>query len=334
MAACGGSEPTTSTPDDTDAPVKIGMIANAFGTQSYNDDVLAGIVLASEEYEIDYLTMEVPEISDVANALRTLISQGVNLFVITTSDYEDGMCEVALEYPEVDFLYPADGLTEAPSNIMTAGYAENEAAFLAGALGALMTETNKIGAIMAIGDPLQYRYQYGYTAGAKYINSDVEVQTAFTNSYTDINKGQEVANVMYEKGCDYIGTYAGACNLGVFNAAKNAGEGKYVFGAANGQFDKMPEKIVASVVKPIDKFILNFVGEYLQGDFDTSKPKSLGLKENGVALLFTNNKTLYDTIPVEVVTEIENLTEKIIAGEIVVPTNEETYKTFEAGLGK
>ena len=62
---------------------------------------------------------------------------------------------------------------------------------------------------------------------------------------------------MYSQGCDYVGCYAGACNLGVFQAAEEAGDGKYCFGAANGQFDKSYEKILASVVKPIDEAIVS-----------------------------------------------------------------------------
>ena len=150
---------------------------------------------------------------------------------------------------------------------------------------------NNVGAVMAVGETLQYRYQFGFTAGVKAVNPECEVQSAFTNSYTDVGQGSEVAKIMYNKGADIIGTYSGACNLGVFNAAKDAGEGTYCLGAANGQFDKMPDKILASVVKPADQAILSILKEYQEtGVFDTSVPMSLGLTQRRVKLLSTNNE--------------------------------------------
>ena len=238
------------------------------------------------------------------------------------------MLEVAAENPEVKFLYLAEAI-DGGGNIMSVAYRENEAAFLGGALAGLMTKTDNVGAVMAVGETLQYRYQFGFTAGVKAVNPDCEVQSAFTNSYTDVGQGSEVAKIMYNKGADIIGTYSGACNLGVFNAAKDAGEGTYCLGAANGQFDKMPDKILASVVKPADQAILSILKEYQEtGVFDTSEPMSLGLKEGGVKLLFTNNEELLKLIPEDVMNTIDDLAAKVESGEIKVPSDEEEFNTF------
>jgi len=312
----------------------VGMIANAFGTQSYNDDVLAGLQLAEKELGVKGIPLEVPEISDSANSLRTLISQGANFIMVPSSEYKDGMLEVAAENPDVKFLYLAEAI-EGGGNIMSVAYRENEAAFLGGALAGLMTKTNNVGAVLAIGETLQYRYQFGFTAGVKAVNEASEVQTAFTNSYKDVGQGSEVAKIMYNKGADIIGTYSGACNLGVFNAAKDAGDGYYCLGAANGQFDKMPDKIIASVVKPADQAILSILQEYQEtGIFDTSEPMSLGLKEGGVKLLFTDNEELLKLIPEEVRSAIKDLTSKVESGEIQVPATEEEYNRFTYRYGK
>lgn len=313
---------------DKKSDLVVGMIASAFGTQSYNDDVLAGMELAEKELGVKGIPLEVPEISDSANSLRTLISQGANFIMVPSSEYKDGMLEVAAENPELKFLYLAEAI-DGGGNIMSVAYRENEAAFLGGALSGLMTKTNNVGAVMAVGETLQYRYQFGFTAGVKAVNPECEVQSAFTNSYTDVGQGSEVAKIMYNKGADIIGTYSGACNLGVFNAAKDAGEGTYCLGAANGQFDKMPDKILASVVKPADQAILSILKEYQEtGVFDTSIPMSLGLKEGGVKLLFTNNEELLKLIPDDVKSAIDDLTAKVESGEIKVPSSEEEFNSF------
>lgn len=315
-------------PEGAKSDLTVGMIANAFGTQSYNDDVLAGLKLAEAELGIKGIPLEVPSVSDAANSLRTLIGQGANFIMVPSSEYKDGMLEVAADNPDVKFLYLAEAI-EGGGNIMSIAYRENEAAFLGGALAGMMTKTNNVGAVLAVGETLQYRYQFGFSSGVKAVNPSCEIQSAFTNSYTDVGQGSEVAKIMYNKGADVIGTYAGACNLGVFNAAKSAGDGKYCLGAANGQFDKMPDKIFASVVKPADQAILSILKTYKEtGEFDTSKPMSLGLKEGGVKLLFTDNDELLKMIPDDVKKAIEDLAAKVESGEIIVPSNEAEYKEF------
>ena len=72
---------------------------------------------------------------------------------------------------------------------MSVAYRENEAAFLGGALSGLMTKTNNVGAVMAVGETLQYRYQFGFTAGVKAVNPECEVQSAFTNVFRRMQPG-------------------------------------------------------------------------------------------------------------------------------------------------
>lgn len=324
LAGCGSSD---SGDGAGSATLKVGMIAESFGTQSYNDDVKAGLELCKSELGIEYMDLEVPQITDAASGLNTLIGQGCNFLIVPSGSYKDGMLEVATANPDVKFLYLAEAL-EGYDNIMSISYRENEGSFMAGVVGGLMTQTNNVGCVMGNNEALQVRYQAGFTAGAKYVNPDCEVQSAFTNSYSDVNKGYEIANLMYSKGADFVGTYSGAGNLGVFQAADEAGEGKYCFGAANGQFDKMPEKILASVVKPVDQALLTILGEYQESGTFTSGVRAMGLKENGVTLLFTNNEALKSTIPADVMSKVEDIIAKVEAGEIEIPTTMEEAAAF------
>ena len=71
-------------------------------------------------------------------------------------------------------------------------------------------------------------------AGAWYSNPEVKVTSSYTGSFSDVGKGKEIATMMFSDGCDYVAPSAGACNLGVFQASKEAGADKWSFGAANG----------------------------------------------------------------------------------------------------
>lgn len=332
LVACGGGGSGEGGSTD-DGSLRVGLIASSMGTQSFNDDVWAGLENAEAELGISAEYIEVSEVSDAANSLRTLIAQGDTLLVVPSSEFHDAMMEVAAEYPDCDFMYLAGEETGA-ENVMSVEYKENEAAFLGGALAASLSQTGKIGTVLAVHEPLQLRYQYGYMAGAKTVNPDCEVSVLFTNSYTDTNLGQESAKALYDKGADYVSCFAGACNLGVFNAAKEAGDGKYCLGAATGQFDKMPDKIVASVVKSIDVALYDMIKDYKDnGTFNGGGCTVLGLKEGGVELRYTTmNDELLNSIPEDVKASIEDLQNKIINGEITVPGTEEEYNTYIASL--
>ncbi len=335
LVACGGSgaEGGGDAGDTGDAQLRVGLIASSMGTQSFNDDVWAGLEKVQQDLPVTAEYIEVSEVSDAANSLRTLIAQGDTLLVVPSSEYHDAMMEVAAEYPDCKFMYLAGEETGA-ENVMSVEYKEHEAAFLGGALAASLSESGKIGAVLAVQEPLQLRYQFGYTAGAKTVDPNCDVSVMFTNSYTDTNLGQESAKALYDQGADYVSCFAGACNLGVFNAAKEAGEGKYCLGAATGQFDKMPDKIVASVVKSIDTALYDMIKDYVEnGTFNGGACTVLGLKEGGVELRYTTmNDELLNSIPEEAKTTVEDLKNKIINGEIQVPGTQEEYDAYVASL--
>ncbi len=332
LAGCGGSG-NGGNEQAGDGALHVGMICESLGTQSFNDDVLAGLQRAQEELGIALDYIEVSEISDAANSLRTLIAQGCTFMVVPSASYRDAMVEVATEYTDVKFLYLA-AAEEGYDNIMSVEYRENEGAFLGGALAAMMSKTGKIGAVLAVQEPLQVRFQYGFTAGAYTVDPDCQVTTMFTNSYSDTNLGKEMASALYSQGADYVSCFAGACNLGVFNAASEAGDGCYCLGAATGQFDQNPDKIIASVVKPIDEAIFNVLDAYLKdGTFVGGTASVWGLAENGVTLRFTTmNDELLASIPDEVMDKIEELKQQIIDGTIQVPGTQEEFETYKASV--
>lgn len=327
----GGTQ--ESSKEQKEEKVKLGTIASVYGTASFNDDILDGILLACKKYDLEEVHIEVPDVADVENALRTLIQEGCNFIVIGSADQKDGLIATAENYPNVKFLYLGDKL-EGYSNIVGTEYAEQQGAFLCGALAALLSKTHNVGAVAAIqGDTVQERYAWGFSAGAKYAVDGTTVQRGFTNSYADVNKGNEFATAMYNKGADIVSCFAGACNLGVFNAAVSLN--KLCFGAAKGQFDQAPSNIVASLVKPVDQTVLAVISDYIDnGNFDTSTSMILGVGNDGVICKYTTmNDSLRALITPEIENKIDELKEDIISGKIVVPSSESEYNAFVKQYG-
>ena len=328
----GGSAESKSEPKDE--KIKLGTLASVYGTASFNDDILDGILQVCEKYGLEESHIEVPDVADVENAIRTLILEGCNFIIAGSADQKEGLISAAENYPNVKFLYLADKLDEGYPNLVGTQYAEQQGAFLCGALAAMLSETHNIGAVAAIqGDTVQERYAWGFSAGALYAVKGTTVQRGFTNSYADINKGNEFATAMYKKGADIVSCFAGACNLGVFNAAISMD--KLCFGAAKGQFDKAPNNIIASLVKPVDQTVVAVVSDYIDnGNFDTSTSMVLGVANDGVICKYTDmNETLRAKITPEMDAKIQSLKADIISGKIVVPSSEAECNEFVKQYG-
>ena len=307
--------------------IKIAIVATGagFGTQSFNDVALDGVKKASSVFNLEMIPIEVSEISDLPDSLRTLVAQGVNFIVLPDAETVDAAIEVSEEYPDVKFAL-LDTAVDGYESIASAQYREQEAAFLLGALGSMLSETKHIGFVGGVSGEIQDRFEYGYLAGAHFADSQVKVTTSYTGSFSDVGKGKEIATMMYGKGVDYIAPTTGAGNLGVFQAASEAG--LKVFGAADGQFDKMPDNIVASQVKNIGNVIYNIIQETIEREFPGDESKEYGIVEGGVGLLYTPEEQLFETIPMEVLNRIVEIEEAIINGEISVPTNKEEFENF------
>lgn len=307
--------------------LKIALVADGagFGSQSFNDVAMDGAERFAADTGAEIVPMEITEIADLANGMRTLAGQGVDLIVGISANCTEAVAEVSVEYPDIKFLL-LDSKLEGYDNVSSSFYRDQEAAFLLGALGAKLSETKKIGYIGGISSEIQDRAQYGYTAGAKTADPSVEVVSSYTGSFSDVGKGKEMSSMMYSNGVDYIAPYAGACNLGVFQSAKE--QNNYVFGAANGQFDKMPDKIVASQVKRIDNVLYGIAKSIADGSFVGGKAVEYGLADGGVALMYSEMDQAKDVVSQEIKAEIAELEKKVIDGSVSVPKDEAEYKAM------
>ncbi|OUQ20098.1 hypothetical protein B5E84_05015 [Lachnoclostridium sp. An14] len=316
--------------EEDDGTVTVALLADGagFGTQSFNDVALEGLQRAEQELGIKLITLEVKEVSDLQNSLRSL-AQLSDMIITPSSTVKDAVIEVSQEFPDVYFGL-LDMEIEGYENIASSSYREQEAGFLLGALGAKLTQTGQIAYVGGVSGVIQDRCQWGYTAGAYYIDPDVKVTSTYVGSFSDVGKGLEIASALYSSGCDYIAPFAGAANLGVFRASSQAGEEKWAFGAANGQFNQMPDKIVASQVKRVDNVAYSLVESLLDGTLKGNEPQNYGVKEGGVDLMYSTEPVMQDFVPQEIKDEIDELRDQVIAGEIDIPVNQEEFETWVA----
>ncbi|MBU5419691.1 BMP family protein [Acetanaerobacterium sp. MSJ-12] len=303
------------------------IISGSFGTQSFQDVALAGCQKAADEFGFELTKVENVNSSDASNTIRSLIGQGVNMIISPNDFFNDAIEELAPENPDVCFI-SGDAAVPDLENVASAYYREQEAAFLLGALAGMLTESNKVAFIGHTSNVVMDRFEYGYRTGARYVNPNASVISMYTGSVSDVNKGKEMADLLYSQGVDYIAPAAAACNTGVFQSSKEHGGNCWTFGAADGQFHLMPDRILASQVKRIDNVCYQFLKDAVEGNWKGGQPQEMGLKEGGVDLLYTTNEELAATIPQDVKDRVEELRQKVVSGELKIPATKDEFAAF------
>ncbi len=323
----GGS----GTGQKTGKAIKVGIVfdSGGRGDKSFNDSAWRGVEMAMKDFNIGKPNgVESKQAKDYETNLDTLASAGYDLVFAVGISQNKALETVAAKYPNVKFAI-VDAVVDKP-NVRSLTFTEQEGSFLAGYLAGLMTKSNKIGFVGGQQLDLIKKFQYGYQAGAKTANPDVEILPAkYTDSWDDIDKGKAAANVLFSSGADIVYSAAGRCGLGVINAAKDAG--KYAIGVDSDQDDVAKGTVLTSMIKRVDNAVYNTIKDTVSDKF-TPGQKIYSLKDNGVGL--SEMKNTKDKIGKDNLAKIDAISAKIKDGSIKVPATEAEYNKYLATLKK
>ncbi|NOK07207.1 BMP family ABC transporter substrate-binding protein, partial [Myxococcus xanthus] len=152
------------------------------GDQSFNTLANEGGLRAQEELGITFNVLESQTAADYVRNLTDAAESG-DITIGVGFLLTDALAEVAAMYPDHKFAL-IDSETEA-ENVVNYLFAEQEGAFLGGALAALTTQTNQIGYVGGVRIPPVMRYEVGYVAGARSVNPDIEIAIAYADDFED-----------------------------------------------------------------------------------------------------------------------------------------------------
>lgn len=331
LAACGNRGASKSTSDD--AGLKVAMVTDTGGVddKSFNQSAWEGLQAWGKKNDLkkgqgfDYFqsTSE----SDYANNLDTAISSGYKLVFGIGFALHDAVEKAAQDNEGTNFVI-IDDVIKDKSNVASATFADNEAAYLAGIAAAKTTKTKKVGFVGGMESEVITRFEKGFEAGVKSVDDTIEIKVDYAGSFGDAAKGKTIAAAQYASGADIVYQVAGGTGVGVFSEAKSLNEGKnaadkvWVIGVDRDQKDegnytsKDGEKsnfVLASTLKEVGKTVELISTETQDDKFPGGKVTVYGLKDGGVDIATTN-------VDKETVKEIETAKEKIKSGDIKVPS--------------
>lgn len=341
LVGCTSSSTPTNTEPSTSADtekgndeIRVGIIytMTGRGDMAFNDATYEGAERAAKEYGIKVDHTEPKSLSEIEMALESMSASGdYDLIVGISFEVLDAITRVAPNYP--DQKYALIDVSTDMDNVVSYIAKENESAFLVGALAGLLNQykpengmvgdDNVIGIVGAVDVDVINRHIAGYTCGAKYVNPDVEVLSDYVGGFGDTATAQTIAERMNKMGADIVYNVAAGGGLGIFKAA--ADNNFIAIGLDSNQNPIDADHIVASSLKRVDEFVYSAISDVVNDEFKGGQTFMLGLAENGVGYTVEGSNIKIDP---EVVKIIDDIKEKIISGEIKVPTTKEEISSF------
>ena len=334
-AACGGgndNEGASSGGDQVEAK-KVGLVFDSAGRgdKSFNDSAAAGLEAAKQQLGDQIETKDLTPNKDGSNRkeiLDSLASDGYQLLFGIGFAFAPDIVKSANENPDVQYagVDVFDNLCTQKKNLTCLLFKEQEGSFIVGAAAALKTKSNTVGFVGGQEVDLIKRFQAGYQAGVKYIadqkGKQIKVLVDYAGNtpeaFRNPAKGKELALKQIGEGADVIYHASGGTGAGVIATA--ADKKVYAIGVDSDQsLTASPAEqkwILTSMLKRVDNAVQQTIGEYVNGT-EKGGIKTFGLKEGGIDYAQNQyNKELLGDIP----TTLDELKQKIIDGEIKVPT--------------
>ena len=192
--------------------VAIVFATGGLGDKSFNDSAMEGAQAAQAQLGIEFDYAEPQAIAEYETYLTQFAAtRRYDLIIAIGFDQVDPVTVVAGRFPNQKFAI-VDSVVEMP-NVASYVYKEAERGFLLGVASALMTERTEdpkinddliVGVVGGMNIPLINENIAGFIAGAKYVNSEVEVLYSYVGDWADPGKGKELTISMIEQGADVV----------------------------------------------------------------------------------------------------------------------------------
>lgn len=325
-AACGNEDTAKSPADSAAKGAKVGLVFDlgGRGDGSFNDAAAAGLDRAAEELGVEARAVTAGRGGENREELlRLLASERYGLVFAVGFAFAGPVASVARDFPATSF-----GIVDAPvpaPNVVSLEFASEQGAFLVGVVAARRSRTGKVGFVGGVETDAVRRFQAGFTAGARRIRPDVQIDVFYLTQPPDLSgfadpaRAREVARSMYQRGADVVFHVSGGSGVGVFEAARESSTSAtkvWAVGVDSDQYQTAaPELrpfILTSMQKRIDKAVYDTISAYQKGEFRAGRLR-LDLASGGVELARSGGAV--DDISAE----LQTIRDQIIRGEISVP---------------
>ena len=314
------SEKASSEEDIDGTGFKIGMVTDVGGVNdgSFNQSAWEGLQRAGEAFGCEVKYIESKGDADYVPNIESFLDEDYDLIVCVGYMMADAVRDAAELYPDQKFAIIDDASNADLDNVTCMMFEQEQASYLVGLAAGYTTESNIVGFVTGAANETMNSFGYGYCAGVLDANPDATILQYNANNFGDASGGKTAVNTMVTKGADVVFHAAGGTGIGVIDGCK---ENKiWAIGVDSDQSPLAPETILTSALKRVDNAC-----------YDATKKTILGTLEGGVetydlAAGGVDIAPTTDNLSKDVLEKIEKAKKDIIAGDLVVPKNQEEFE--------
>ena len=299
---------------------KIGMVTDVGGVNdgSFNQSAWEGLQRAAENFGCEVKYIESKGDADFVPNIESFLDEDYDLIICTGYVMADAVRDAAELNPDQKFAIVDDASNADLDNVTCMMFEQEQASYLVGLAAGYTTESNVVGFVVGQANETMNSFGYGYCAGVLDANPDATILQYNANNFGDASGGKTAVNTMVTKGADVVFHAAGGTGIGVIDGCK---ENKiWAIGVDSDQSPLAPETILTSALKRVDNAC-----------YDATKKAILGTLEGGVATYDlaaggVDIAPTTDNLSKDVLEKIEDAKKDIIAGDLVVPKNQEEFE--------
>jgi basic membrane protein A len=280
-----------------------------------------GVNQAADDAGGEARIFESQDPTNIQQQMDAAVADAPDVLAVVGFEFADSVAAAATANPEQQFLFVDACTAEEFDNVTCAVFREHEGVYLAGVEAGLLSESGRVGAVVALDTPQIRRFSDPFGAGAQSVDPAITFTPLYvggSSPFNDPARAKEQALALVAQGADYVMAAAAAGNLGVFDAAEG-GEFQ-AFGVDVNQCPDAPGLVVDNVIKEVDVVTADSIAKILDGE--GGGLVSYGLEEGGVTLTgleegVEDSECLIADHP-DVIAEVEAARDQIVSGEVTV----------------
>jgi basic membrane protein A len=262
--------------------------------------------------DVSFVQGIAPHIDDLAAALRQLAAAAPSLIIAHGGQNNDAAKLVAPEFPQLRFVVTQGNV--AGPNLSSYSVAQEQSAFLAGALAGLITRTGVVGHLSGIKVVPGLRARAAYAAGVQKVNPQAQLLTGFRGSQDDADLAARWTAAMLDQKVDVLFTMLNAGRAGSIGVCRTRHVDQ--IGNVVDWVATMPDVFVASAVADSGVAVLAAIEDLAGGRFVPAAIKTIGLERPDAVRL-----TLRPSVSPAVRGRLAGLAADLEGARIVLPTD-------------
>jgi basic membrane protein A len=255
--------------------------------KSFNQSAWEGVQLAEEELGAIVNYVETKDAKDYEANIALFGDNNYDIVVTVGFGAGEATLAGSAVYPDIMFIGVDQWNDGSNPKVTGLLFAEDKAGFLAGALAAMMTNTDTVAAVLGTDlVPPVVAFKEGYEGGARYINPDINLISTYhpgglDMAFTDPEWGATTAKQAVDNGADVVFGAGGKTGNGALIEAASH-EGLLCIGVDSDQWLTVPEAhpcLISSAMKFITPGVFDLIKLGFEGNF----PGGLYFGEVGLA---------------------------------------------------